>query len=223
MPAGAPAGGPWRGVLEPSRAELRERGSRFLAELQPAADAAQAERLARALAAALPDATHHVRAHRLVGADGGVAELAHDAGEPAGTAGRPVLDALAGANLIGAVLVVSRWFGGVKLGKGGLARAYGTAARAAVAAGRIVPLAAWVRLDVSAPFADVGGVTAAARVAAARIVGVVAAEEYRVELRAPEERVGELERALANLTAGRARVVRGPRVLEADAAWIAPS
>jgi putative IMPACT (imprinted ancient) family translation regulator len=86
-------------------------------------------------AAAGPDATHHCSAYRIWGG-GRIEEAGFDAGEPGGTAGRPILGALRHAGLVQASCVVSRWFGGVKLGTGGLVRAYAEAAGAAVAAAR---------------------------------------------------------------------------------------
>lgn len=78
--------------------------------------------------AASPDATHHCWAMRLATPRGPV-ERGHDAGEPAGTAGIPILQAIRGEDLFDLVVVVARYFGGTKLGKGGLARAYREAAR----------------------------------------------------------------------------------------------
>lgn len=110
------------------RAETRERASRFIATARPARDSAEARAGIEAVAAEFPDATHHCWAYRLAAAGGDV-ERAHDAGEPAGTAGPPILQAIRGAGLRNVLVVVSRYFGGTKLGKGGLARAYRAAAR----------------------------------------------------------------------------------------------
>src|SRR2546426_1701692 len=71
-----------------------------------------------------PDATHHCWAYALHGGRAGPVERCHDAGEPGGTAGPPILQAIRGAGLRDVVVVVTRYFGGTKLGKGGLARAY---------------------------------------------------------------------------------------------------
>lgn len=78
-----------------------------------------------------PDATHHCFAWRIGWPP---EERAADAGEPSGTAGQPILRALAGAGVSDVVAVVVRWFGGTKLGKGGLARAYTAATQLALAA-----------------------------------------------------------------------------------------
>jgi putative IMPACT (imprinted ancient) family translation regulator len=206
--------GSWRGIVAPASAELRERGSRFLAQVAPAADLAAAQAVATGVARALFDASHHCRAQRVLEPDGErVQEFAADGGEPAGTAGRPILLALAGAGLVNVVLVVSRWFGGTKLGRGGLARAYAAAARAAIEAARVVPLARLRRLEARAPYADAGALTAVAARLGARIEGVLPDAEYRALLLAPEERAAAVAAALVDATAGRARVTTGERLV----------
>ena len=78
-------------------------------------------------------ARHHCWAFRL-GAPGSIEETSSDDGEPGGTAGLPILGALQRAGLHDAACIVTRWFGGTKLGTGGLVRAYGEAAQLAVEA-----------------------------------------------------------------------------------------
>lgn len=68
--------------------------------------------------------------------EGAIVTAGFDAGEPSGTAGRPIVGALESSDVVQTVCVVSRWFGGTKLGTGGLSRAYGEAARAAVESAR---------------------------------------------------------------------------------------
>lgn len=112
-------------------AELREKGSRFLASVAPAASVDEAKRIVAETEARHRDATHVVFAWRIGWPP---AERASDAGEPSGTSGPPVLRALAAARLSECVATVVRWYGGTNLGKGGLVRAYGDATRAALAA-----------------------------------------------------------------------------------------
>lgn len=119
----------WRVAAGEATAELRDTGSRFFAFLAPAPDVAHAEEFLAALRKRYPDATHHCFAWRIGRPP---VERASDAGEPAGTAGPPMLAVLRGADLTDVVAVVVRWFGGTKLGKGGLVRAYGGAVRAAL-------------------------------------------------------------------------------------------
>ena len=115
--------------LAEARGEVREKGSRFLGFLFPAADEEEAERLLGELREQYPGATHHCWAYRIGWPP---RERSSDDGEPSGTAGGPILSVLAGRGLSNALAVVVRWFGGTKLGKGGLARAYSGATREAV-------------------------------------------------------------------------------------------
>jgi putative IMPACT (imprinted ancient) family translation regulator len=104
-------------------AELEERGSRFLAIAEPVQDRAGAEALFAREARAHRNPTHVVPAFRL--RDG--TSFSSDAGEPAGSAGAPLLAALTGSGLHDVAAVVVRWYGGTNLGVGGLVRAYGGA------------------------------------------------------------------------------------------------
>jgi len=114
-------------------AELRVERSRFVALAAPTAAEADARLLVAETLRLHHDARHVCFGWR-GGPDGGWRELRSDAGEPAGTAGEPILAALRHAEIAAATVVVARWFGGVKLGTGGLGRAYGAAAAAALAA-----------------------------------------------------------------------------------------
>jgi uncharacterized YigZ family protein len=107
--------------------------SRFIATLSNAATVQEARASIAAIRAEMPDATHHVYAFK-VGYGASVTEGLSDDGEPAGTAGPPVMAVLRGADVGDTVIIVTRYFGGTKLGTGGLVRAYGDAARAVIAA-----------------------------------------------------------------------------------------
>lgn len=102
--------------------------SRFIASLAPVFSVDEARAFIARVKAEFPDASHHVPIY-LIGH--GDSEIAHcsDAGEPSGTAGRPALAVLRGSGLGDVAVVVTRYFGGTKLGTGGLVRAYGDAVR----------------------------------------------------------------------------------------------
>lgn len=119
-------------LTAPAEGELREKGSRFLARLVPVSSREEAGRYRQELARDARDATHLCWAERLGWPP---EERSSDAGEPAGTAGQPILRVLKGAELSDVLGVVVRWFGGTKLGKGGLARAYSGAIKLALEAG----------------------------------------------------------------------------------------
>lgn len=124
-----------------TRAEMTVRKSRFLAEADPVASPEAARDLWRERKRLYSDCNHVVFAF-VCGPQGGVMGCSDD-GEPAGTSGRPVLDVLKGGGITNVLLTVARWFGGIKLGTGGLVRAYAGAARLALAdapTAELVPL-----------------------------------------------------------------------------------
>lgn len=183
------------GVAE---AEIREKGSVFLAVIAPAASEEEARAVLDGLARRFPDATHHCWAWRL-GPPPQPRERSADAGEPAGTAGMPILQVLRGAGLSDAVAVVARWFGGTKLGKGGLARAYAAATREALAG---LPLAArvpTVELAVAVPYERVGAVKRLIHPPEVELVSEEYGERARLVLAVHAGRREGLAAALADL------------------------
>ncbi len=96
-------------------------GSRFIATLAPAANESSAREIISSVAAEFPDATHHAYAYRIGSA---LIERSSDDREPAGTAGPPMLQVLKGKNVSDVIVIGTRYFGGTKLGIGGLTRAY---------------------------------------------------------------------------------------------------
>lgn len=118
-------------IARDAHGEVEVKGSRFRCTLQRVSS----EEAARALVAALRkehwDARHHCSAF-VLGPDSAL-QRSSDDGEPAGTAGAPMLEVLRGAGVSDVAAVVTRWFGGTLLGAGGLVRAYGDAVRAALA------------------------------------------------------------------------------------------
>ncbi|HEX2980749.1 MAG TPA: YigZ family protein [Anaerolineaceae bacterium] len=111
-----------------TEAEIVIEKSRFIATLAPAFRVEDARAFVDRVKSRYPDASHHVPAF-VIGHGASTIEHSSDAGEPSGTAGRPVLTVLKGSGLGDAVLVVTRYFGGIKLGTGGLVRAYTQAAK----------------------------------------------------------------------------------------------
>ncbi len=117
-------------ILRPTHHEIEKiNGSRFIANVGPVADEPAAFSFIDTITKREPGATHHCWAYRL--SDG--RERSFDAGEPGGTAGAPILRRIVGARLHNVVVVVTRFYGGTNLGKGGLIRAYGRAAAEALA------------------------------------------------------------------------------------------
>ncbi|MBL1320871.1 MAG: YigZ family protein [Methylophaga sp.] len=131
-------------VLNPSQAEYEIKKSQFIGAIMPCNSEREALQQLRTLATQHPNANHLAFAWRIRQDDGFINERCNDAGEPSGTAGRPILAPLEGNNIINAIVGVIRYFGGVKLGTGGLARAYGTAAKLAIES---ATLSAWIEMS----------------------------------------------------------------------------
>jgi uncharacterized YigZ family protein len=112
-----------------TRTEIRVVNSRFIATVAPALTVEEARAFIARVKREFSDATHNVPAY-LIGHGSSVIAHCSDDGEPSGTAGHPMLAVLRGSDLGDVAVVVTRYFGGTKLGTGGLVRAYGDAVRA---------------------------------------------------------------------------------------------
>jgi len=130
-------------LIKINTVEFEIKKSRFIGEIYPCTTQQQAVQHLNRLASEHPNANHLAFAWRIRQADGFINERCHDAGEPSGTAGRPILAPLEGESLINVVVGVIRYFGGVKLGTGGLTRAYGNAAKMAIEQAEFEP---WVEM-----------------------------------------------------------------------------
>jgi putative IMPACT (imprinted ancient) family translation regulator len=140
-----------------SRAERRDKGSRFIADAHPARDPQEAMAVVEKMRSEFADATHHCWAYSIVRPGGRIETRSHDAGEPKGTAGPPILQAIRGSGVADVVVVVTRYFGGTKLGKGGLARAYRACAQAALEAAPRIAASPSCRVLISVPLSLDGG------------------------------------------------------------------
>ena len=145
---------PFTTLAAPAEAQLREKASTFLAYAAPAASEDEARAVLAQREKLHWDATHNCSAWVV---RGGV-RRANDAGEPSGSAGAPILATIEGAGLTDCVVVVTRWYGGTKLGVGGLVRAYGDAAAQALAAAPRRIGAEAVRMAVRYPYAHTAAV-----------------------------------------------------------------
>ncbi|MGE4072519.1 MAG: YigZ family protein [Lysobacterales bacterium] len=174
--------------------------SRFLARAWPIdhVDEAQAhvERCAH------EDASHHCYAWRA-----GQQYRFHDANEPSGTAGRPILQAIDGQDLDYVVVVVTRWFGGIKLGAGGLVRAYGGVAAECLRQAARRELIEMQTLQIALPFAQ----ESLLRQIAGECAGQLGAEHYdsqgfSCQLTLPASRAAECRQRLQDATRGQAQI-----------------
>jgi uncharacterized YigZ family protein len=193
-----------KSVAGPFRLEIdKVKGSRFIASVAPVTSALAAQDFLAARRAEFRDASHNCSAWVL--AEGSERKKSSDDGEPSGTAGRPILQEIESRGLTNLIVVVTRYFGGVKLGKGGLVRAYALAASSALDAAPKITTRLVATLRFAHAYEATGKVQAV--LAAFELVPrqVLYAEEAEVELSVPIEDIEALRRALQNASAGQAR------------------
>jgi len=182
--------------------------SRFRTLVAPAATSDAAHDFVHRVRERFPDATHHCWAF-VAGPPGDTAHVGmSDDGEPSGTAGRPMLTTLLHSGVGEVVAVCVRWYGGTKLGTGGLQRAYASGVKRTLEGLSVGERIARARIEIGFGYAEVDGV----RRLLEEVGGEVHQEQYgtaviyRVEV--PEIRLTSFRRALADLSAGAATVRR---------------
>lgn len=173
------------------------RKSRFLTHAAPIATPEQAQAFIQSVSDST--ATHNCWAWKI-----GQQYRFSDDGEPGGTAGRPMLTAIEGQDCDQVVVVVTRWFGGIQLGTGGLARAYGGSTAKCLQAGERLPLVARVRCHCHCRFAELALIKARLPEFDALIeTETFDADGAELLLGLPIEQHPALQRALADLSRGR--------------------
>lgn len=180
--------------------ELEIKHSRFLAQAAPVTDAAAA--IAYVQQVSVVDATHNCWAYRY-----GNEYRSSDDGEPAGTAGRPILAAIDGQGYDRIVVVVTRWYGGIKLGAGGLVRAYGGTAAECL---RLAPRSPLIKLAIRTlhcGFEDIGIVHGALTSATAeKLQETFLPEGLQLQIQLPADQVDALALRLRDATRDRIRI-----------------
>jgi uncharacterized YigZ family protein len=142
-------------IARESQIEIKIKGSRFIGETRLVSSAADAAAKLEEIRKREHSATHHCYAWQVGLAVDTIFKYSDD-GEPSGTAGKPIYDVLVGSDLTNVLVVVTRYYGGTRLGTGGLVRAYGEAARDAIVASgaRVQFLTDDFRLDIGFPHYD---------------------------------------------------------------------
>jgi len=171
--------------------------SRFLAQAAPMQTAEQALAFVRQVGD--PAATHNCWAYRI-----GQDYRFNDDGEPGGTAGRPILQAIEGQDIDRAVVVVTRWYGGIKLGAGGLVRAYGGTAAECLRRAERLPIVAMARLGVHCDFAELALLKARLREFDAELMQeTFGADGVELDIQLPALRVDEAQARITDISRGR--------------------
>ncbi len=179
--------------------------SRFIASLAPVSSVDEARSYIKAIKERFPDATHHVPAY-LIGHGNSVTAHCNDDGEPSGTAGRPALAVLQGSGMGDVVVVVTRYFGGTKLGTGGLVRAYGEAVREVLKKVKIAEIIDTSVIKVALEYSHYEPVKRLLPRYDAEIEGEDFSEHVSLLIRSPVDQREGLECAIIELTAARASI-----------------
>ncbi len=185
-----------------------EKRSLFLGDIEEAADRATAEAVIALRRAAYPDASHVVYAF-IHGKEKSLQYGMSDDGEPKGTAGRPVLEVLKGSGLTSTVLTVVRFFGGIKLGTGGLVRAYSEAARQCVAGVPRQVVRDLVRCRLTTPYEYLRELQDVLKTLEVVLVDQVYREAVELELTVERSLCEELDRQITDVSRGTVRLQRG--------------
>lgn len=196
-------------LAKEGKAEYVEKKSVFIGYAAPVNDEKEALAIIADVKKKHADARHHVYAYHL---GGGLAARCSDDGEPQGTAGIPVLDIIRKGGFSDAVIVVTRYFGGILLGAGGLVRAYSAAARLAVEAAGIITYDTFAEVTLRCSYQDHGKLTTLLSAPDLLCDGIEYTEAVTLSLAMPEERLEAFRSRVTELTAGRASLtVKGTR------------
>jgi uncharacterized YigZ family protein len=187
-------------IARTGEAEVEVKRSRFLCTLERVEDEAAARAVVERARRTHWDARHHCSAFVL--GPGGAVERSSDDGEPAGTAGAPMLEVLRGHEVSDVVAVVTRWFGGTLLGAGGLVRAYGDAVRLALADAGTLTRELVRELTLEVDHADAGRVESELRGRGVAVIDTSYAAQVTLRLGVRPDEEARLHALVAELTSG---------------------
>lgn len=197
---------PMRYPIPAARARVEEVicRSRFIATADHAPTVEAAQAFVQEMRVEFSDATHHCWAY-LIGPPGSTRRVGmSDGGEPSGTAGRPMLAVLQGGGVGDIVVVVARYFGGIKLGTGGLVRAYSGVTRAVLAALSVTEKVERILLSVQLPYSFFTPLQRILPEYEARLTAQSFAEVVTLELCLPVEHVERFAMQVQEMTHGQA-------------------
>ena len=192
----------YRSVCGRAEAEYTVERSRFIAHISPAETPEEARSFVADIKESYKDATHNVPA--FVCGAGKEHQWASDDGEPAGTSGMPVLKLLTSEDLTNVVIVITRYFGGIKLGTGGLARAYTHSAKLALDAAGICEVRDSVLLTYSFDYTFLNKLQKMAEAGRFALTDITYTDTVNAVISCPSEEAGEVRSLVADLTGGRA-------------------
>ena len=191
-------------------AEIVEKKSRFIGHIAHVETEEEALAFLNEIRAEHRMARHNVYAYVLRGVGGSAGRVRYsDDGEPARTAGTPTLEAIQHAELVDVAVVVTRYFGGILLGTGGLVRAYTQATQAAIEAAQVVTISRCVDVLVEVSYSLYESTVRVAEATGAKVVESDFGAAVALALRVLDGTQDELVRALTEATSGVAEIMAG--------------
>nr|WP_297884993.1 YigZ family protein [uncultured Blautia sp.] len=194
----------YKTVLEGGVGEITEKKSRFIATVRPVKSEEEALAFLEETKKKYWDARHNCFVYS-VGLNREYTRCSDD-GEPSGTAGRPMLDVILGEDIYNVAVVVTRYFGGVLLGTGGLVRAYSKAVQEGLEASRIIEKRHGIALKVTTDYTGIGKIQYIAGERNIPILDSEYTDKVVLELLIPSENVEGVQKAITESTNGRARM-----------------
>ena len=179
--------------------EFTEKRSRFIGYCKPVKTEEEATAFINEIRAKHWDARHNVYAYSL--REGNLRRYSDD-GEPSGTAGMPVLDVITKNDIYDVCVVVTRYFGGVLLGKGGLVRAYAQGAKLALEAGQIIKMQSCLNCSLTCNYTRYGKISTLLIEQGAVIDDTVYEADVLIKFHIPSELLPNVNKKLADITAG---------------------
>lgn len=198
-------GSAYRIVTQPGSAQTEEKKSRFLTDVVAVRTAQEAEEQINLISKRYWDAKHHCYAY-ILGSQSETVKCS-DNGEPSGTAGKPILEVIAGAHLTNTLVVVTRYFGGVLLGTGGLVRAYTQAAQAGISAAGTGWMAYGQKLTVQVEYSQVNSIQYYFRQEQIVVSEQRYTEKVEYDIIVINWQVNDIKENLARITDGRAKIL----------------
>ena len=184
------------------RGEIKVKGSRFIATAKPIKAEGEARAFLQDISSQFWDATHNPYAYRL---KGGVFRFS-DAGEPSGTAGKPILSAIDSQGLTDVALVVTRYFGGTKLGVGGLIRGYHQAALSSLKRAKVISAYITKALTLEFPYDQTNAVKGVLTQFGAEPTEEEYSDRVRLTVAVRSSLFDKFEKAITSATRGRAKI-----------------
>lgn len=196
-------------ILEEGFGEYTEKKSRFLGVIASVKSEEEAAAFLEAKKKHYHDARHNCSAYRICSDSGKIISRFSDDGEPSGTAGKPILDVLEGEGLVNAICVVTRYFGGVLLGTGGLVRAYTEGAKRSAAAAKKAKRMQGTCLEIETDYHGYGKIEYLLRTSDIPIISTEYGAGVTISAMVPPEGKGSLAARINEATNGLAKVKFG--------------